>query len=146
MIVVLYGCLVALVISMALVLIRLQRGPGNLDRAIALDVITSASVGIVVVMMAVTGRIDPLPLLVVFTSVGFIGATTIARFSQAESISERRILTSEEAASVVEPEFDESDAPVHPDADDLSDDDELELAELDQAELDLAEPQAGEQR
>lgn len=133
MIYVLYASLVALVIGFGLVLIRLQRGPSNLDRAVAIDVITSATVGILVVVMALSGRIDLLPLLVVFTSVGFIGSTTIARFSQAESISERRILTPEEAARTPEPVFADNDEPVHPDADLDADEDELDGDETDQA-------------
>lgn len=119
MIYLLYGCLAALVVSMALVLFRLEKGPGNLDRAVALDVITSASVGVIVVVMALTGRIDLLPLLVIFTSIGFIGSTTIARFSQAESITERRILSPEEAAQAPEAVLDDEDAPVHPDIDEV---------------------------
>ena len=117
MIYVLYGCLAALVVAMGLVLFRLERGPGNLDRAVALDVITSASVGVIVVILALTGRIDLLPLLVIFTSIGFIGSTVIARFSQAESITERRILTPEEAEQAPEPVLADEDAPVHPDID-----------------------------
>lgn len=117
MIYVLYGCLVVLVVAMSLVLVRLQSGPTNLDRAVALDVITSATVGILVVTMALTGRVDLLPLLVVLASVGFISSTTIARFSQAEAISARRVLTPEEAARTPAPEFLDSDAPLHPDAD-----------------------------
>lgn len=110
----LYGCLAALMVAGVLVLFRLERGPGNLDRVVALDVITSASVGVVVVVMAISGRIDLLPLLVILTSVGFIGSTVVARFSQAESIGERRILTAQEAAR--EPEAVSADAasPAHP--------------------------------
>ncbi len=107
----LYGCLAALMVAGVLVLFRLERGPGNLDRVVALDVITSASVGVVVVVMAISGRIDLLPLLVILTSVGFIGSTVVARFSQAESIGERRILTAQEAAR--EPEA-VSASPAHP--------------------------------
>ncbi len=140
MIYVLYGCLVVLVTSLALVLVRLEHGPSNLDRAVALDVITSATVGILVVVMAVTGRVDLLPLLVVLTSVGFIGSTVIARFSQAESISDRRILTPEEAASLPEPDFDDTAEPVHPDADDLADDD------IERVDRGSVEPQVGEVR
>lgn len=142
MIWILYACLVMLVISLALVLIRLQRGPTNLDRAVAIDVITSACVGILVVIMAVTGRIDPLPLLVVLTSVGFIGSTTIARFAQVESIGEQRILTPEEAASEPEPEFDDEDAPLHPDFDELNDPTLVGLPLAGGVE----DPEAGEQR
>ena len=109
MIYVLYACLAAILVAMGLVLVRLERGPANLDRAVALDVITSASVGILVILMALTGRIDLLPLLVVFTSVGFISSTTIARFSPAESITERHILTPEEAARTEVPEFQDTE-------------------------------------
>lgn len=116
MIVALYGCLVILLVAAGLALVRLQRGPSNLDRVVALDVITAVVVGLLVVVMALTGRIDLLPLLVVFASVGFITTTTIARFSQAEAISERRILSADEAAHLGETEFGDSDAPVHPDA------------------------------
>ena len=119
MIYVLYACLAAILVAMGLVLVRLERGPANLDRAVALDVITSALVGILVILMVPTGRIDLLPLLVVFTSVGFISSTTIARFSPAESITERHILTPEEAARTEVPEFQDTDAPVHPDADEI---------------------------
>ena len=122
MIVTLWICFAALVIGMGLVLIRLEIGPTNLDRAVALDVITASAVGIVVVLMALTGRVDLLPLLVVLTSVGFIGSTTIARFSQAESISDRRVLTAEEAARAARPQLADDDASVHPDVSDDEDD------------------------
>ena len=68
MIVTLWICFAALVIGMGLVLIRLEIGPTNLDRAVALDVITASAVGIVVVLMALTamGRsIEMIPLPVV---------------------------------------------------------------------------------
>ncbi len=110
-------CFAVLVVSMGIVLVRLERGPSNLDRAVALDVITAASVGIVVVLMAITGRVDLLPLLVVLASVGFIGSTTIARFSRAESIGESQLLSAEEAARADEIELADDDEPVHADAD-----------------------------
>ncbi|MGB3955933.1 MAG: monovalent cation/H+ antiporter complex subunit F [Brooklawnia sp.] len=116
---VLYACLAGILVGMGVVIVRLQKGPSNLDRAVALDVITSAVVGTVVITMALTGRVDLLPLLVVFSSVAFISSTTIARFSQAEAISERRILTPAEAAAEGEPRFSDTDAPVHPDADEI---------------------------
>ncbi|GAA2180801.1 hypothetical protein GCM10009785_13160 [Brooklawnia cerclae] len=121
MITVLYICLGALVVAMALVLVRLERGPSNLDRAVGLDVMTSAAVGIVVVVMALTGRVDLLPLLVVFAAVGFLGSTVIARFSQAEAIGEGRMLSREEVAAIPESMLDEAAPPVHPDAEDEED-------------------------
>ncbi len=120
MVYVLYVCLALLVAGMVVVLVRLQVGPTNLDRAVALDVLTASIVGILIVVMALTGRIDLLPLLVVLTSVGFISTTVIARFSQVESISDRRVLTAMESELTPEPEFSDSDAPVHPDAFDLA--------------------------
>ena len=125
---ILWICFAALVISMGMVLIRLERGPSNLDRAVALDVITASSVGLVVVIMAMTGRVDLLPLLVVLTSVGFIGSTTIARFSRAESIGERRLLSAEEVARSSEPELADDDEPVHPDADEQHDADDTDAS------------------
>lgn len=122
MIVVLWICFAVLIVSMGLVLVRLEAGPTILDRAVALDVITAASVGVVVVLMAFSGRVDLLPLLVVLASVGFIGSTALARFSRAESVSERRIMSKEEAAHAEELELSDDDAPVHPDADDIEDD------------------------
>lgn len=130
MIYVLYATLVLLVAGTIVVLVRLQKGPTNLDRAVALDVLTALIVGILVVTMALTGRVDLLPLLVVLTSVGFISSTVIARFSQAESISERRVLSVEESEQTPEPEFDDDDAPVHPDADDISGDDPADHADI----------------
>lgn len=121
MIAVLYACLGALIVAMALVLVRLERGPSNLDRAVALDVMTAVAVGIVVVIMALTGRIDLLALLVAFAAVGFLGSTAIARFSQAEAIGEGRMLSREESAATPEPELDEQAPPVHPDSDDEED-------------------------
>lgn len=130
MIYVLYATLVLLVAGTIVVLVRLQKGPTNLDRAVALDVLTALIVGILVVTMALTGRVDLLPLLVVLTSVGFISSTVIARFSQAESISERRVLSVEESEQTPEPEFDDDDAPVHPDADDISGDESADHADI----------------
>lgn len=117
MIVALYVCLVMMGVAAALALVRLQRGPTNLDRVVALDVITAATVGILVVVMALHRRIDLLPLLVVFSSIGFIGTTVVARFSPAESISARRFLSEDEADRLLTPEFDDHDEPLHPDAD-----------------------------
>lgn len=118
---ILYAVLAILFLSFAIVLVRLVQGPTNMDRAVGLDVITSACVGIIVVVMAITGRIDLMPLLVVFTSIGFISSTTIARFSQVNTIGDSHIMTKEESEANPEPEFDEEDAPVHPDADDSDD-------------------------
>lgn len=116
MIYLLYASLAMLIIAFFAVLWRLQRGPSNMDRAVALDVISSASIGISVVVMAITGRIDLLPVLVVFASVGFISSTSIARFWRVD-----------ETHNFDDPDLidslDDDDEDVHPDDED---DDEIE--------------------
>lgn len=92
--------LVILVVAAGLALVRLQRGPTNLDRAVALDVVTSITIGVVVIIAAAEYRLDLLPLLVVLTSVGFMSSTAIARFARRETPEECRILTPAEAAAL----------------------------------------------
>lgn len=97
-------CLGVLVVAAGLALVRLQRGPTNLDRAVALDIVTAITIGVLVVISAAEHRTDLLPLLVVFTSVGFLSSTAIARFARREDPEERRILTPAEAAALDEQE------------------------------------------
>lgn len=100
MTILLASCLGVLVVAAGISLIRLQRGPTNLDRAVALDVVTAITIGIVIVVSAWQRRLDLLPLLVVLTSVGFLSSTVIARFSRKETLEERRILTPQEVAAL----------------------------------------------
>ncbi len=76
---------IALLVASALTpLLRLWRGPTTYDRAVALDVVAAAAVGLVVVAMAITRSIELLGLLVVLASVSFVSSTTIARFATSE--------------------------------------------------------------
>ncbi len=84
-------------IALILSLIRLERGPSTADRAVALDVTTAASMGILLTIIAMGNRIDLLPLVIVISAIGFITSTTIARFVTRDSDAESRILTWQEA-------------------------------------------------
>lgn len=112
-------CLLTLGLAGALALLRVERGPSMLDRAVALDITTSVVLGAVAVVSAAYDRTDLLAVLVVLTIVGFVGSVAVARFSAAESADEARLLTREEveAALAAQRELSDEDAPVHdPDA------------------------------
>lgn len=115
MIVVYVICLVALVAAAGLVLIRVERGPSMLDRAIALDVVTAALIGFIAVYSVAADRSDLLPIMAALALVGFISTVTISRFVAFESTAERHILTAaelEELGNRVERLADDA-APVH---------------------------------
>ncbi len=84
MIYVLWTSLIILGVAMLLVLIAVLRGPTSMERAISLDVLTSAIICTTVVIMVIHGRTELAPLLVVLAAVGFVSSTAIARFVPAE--------------------------------------------------------------
>lgn len=109
-------CGVLFFLSALAVIIRVSIGPSMLDRMIAVDLLTSIILGSVAVISAVTGRTDLLPVLVVLAIVGFIGSTTIARFSAHEPTADKRILSKDEVARILEDERvrdDDDDEEVH---------------------------------
>lgn len=78
---------VAAVVSLALIgagavatAVRLARGPGTPDRAVATDVLVTAVMAGVLVGVTVTGETTGVPLLVVLALLGFVGSSTLARF------------------------------------------------------------------
>ena len=89
-------CFVLLSISALLALVRIEKGRSMLDRMLALDIMTAIVLGSVILVAAATGRDDVIPVAIVLSLVGFVGAVTIARFAAAESADEARILTAEE--------------------------------------------------
>lgn len=91
---------VMLVAALVLVLRRVEAGPSVLDRVVGLDVLVSTMLAGFVLYAAWTGRLDFLPVMVVLSLVGFVGAVTIARFVAAESEEEARILTPQEVADL----------------------------------------------
>lgn len=109
-----------LVVALFLSLYRLGAGPSPMDRALSLDVVTAASIGLVVVVMSMTGRIDLLPLLVVLSLVGFIGSTTIARFNSRDTAEDSRLLSEEEVRALLVQEERERDDELGIDPDEVA--------------------------
>lgn len=87
-----------LLVGVVLVVRRVELGPSVLDRVVALDVLVSTLLAGFALYAAWTDRTDLLPIMVVLSLVGFVGAVTVARFVAVESEDEGRILTREEAA------------------------------------------------
>ena len=86
-----------------------------LDRAVAMDVVTAALIqGVAILTVARSSR-ELVPIIAALALVGFIATVTIARFAAAESSEDKRILTREELAQILEQEeqFDDDAAPVH---------------------------------
>ena len=77
------GALIACAAILAV--IRLEKGPSMLDRAVAFDVLTVTIVAAVAVEAALTRRTESIPILVVLSLVGFVGSVAIARFAAKDS-------------------------------------------------------------
>ncbi|GEC02673.1 cation:proton antiporter [Streptomyces spinoverrucosus] len=76
---VLYDSVLAVVAAAGLLtLLRLVRGPGALDRIMALDVLATMIIAGTAVGMAARGDPTPLPVLVVLALLAFIGSVTAA--------------------------------------------------------------------
>ena len=115
---------VMLVAAAVLLLRRVEAGPSVLDRVVGVDVIVSTILAGLVLYSAWTGRIDFVPVMVVLSLVGFVGAVSLARFVAAESEEEARILTPQEVAEIEQLQeaiIDAADAQVssEPEVDDL---------------------------
>ncbi|GIF01053.1 monovalent cation/H+ antiporter complex subunit F [Paractinoplanes rishiriensis] len=67
--------------AVALVLVKIVRGPTTLDRIVAVDVLLAVVVGAIAAEAAWTRDATSLPILVVLSILGFIGSVTVARFS-----------------------------------------------------------------
>ncbi|MBM7824289.1 multisubunit Na+/H+ antiporter MnhF subunit [Arcanobacterium pluranimalium] len=74
-------CAGMLVVSAVFVLVRVAKGPTTLDRMVAVDMMTAIFVGACALLAAHTRRLDLLPVFIVLSIVGFLGSTTLARFS-----------------------------------------------------------------
>jgi multicomponent Na+:H+ antiporter subunit F len=82
MTVVLAACLVLLTSAAVLLVIRMALGPTMLDRVIALDVLVAVMICGLGVEAAVNRHTTTLPILVVFSLVGFVGSVSMARFTR----------------------------------------------------------------
>lgn len=96
-------------------LVRIEKGPSTLDRAVATDVITASVVALLALLIAQTESAAYVPMLVVIALVGFLTTVTIARFTSVEKSDEARILTREEHAQLLarEAQLPDDAAPVH---------------------------------
>lgn len=99
MTVVVIVCSVLLAAGAVAALVRVERGPSTLDRAVALDVLVATMIAGVGVFAAWHRRADVVPVLVVLSLVGFVGSTAIARFSAVDPEAEGRARTREEVAT-----------------------------------------------
>ena len=63
-------------------LVRLIVGPTALDRAIAVDVVTAAVIGTVIVLIAWWSRTELMVLLIVFALTAFFSTVTVSRFQR----------------------------------------------------------------
>ncbi|HWS58422.1 MAG TPA: monovalent cation/H+ antiporter complex subunit F [Actinotalea sp.] len=83
-----------------LALVRVERGPSMLDRAVALDTVTIVMVCAIALEAAWSRRTDTVPILAALALVGFIGSVTIARFAAVEPEGEGRVLSRQEVAAL----------------------------------------------
>ncbi|WP_229401191.1 monovalent cation/H+ antiporter complex subunit F [Micromonospora okii] len=85
MIVVLATALTVLLsVTALLALVRMYRGPSLLDRVVAADVLLNTMLGAVGAEAAVNRHATTLPVLVVLSLLGFVGAVSLARFAARE--------------------------------------------------------------
>ena len=82
MTVVLAACLALLTTAATLLVIRMALGPTMLDRVIALDVLVAVLICGLGVEAAFNRHTTTLPILVVFSLVGFVGSVSMARFTR----------------------------------------------------------------
>jgi multicomponent Na+:H+ antiporter subunit F len=90
-------CGVLLSAGAVLSVYRIWAGPGMVDRAAALDLLTATLIAGIAVEAAVARRTDTIPIMLAVALLGFLGSITISRFAAREPESERRILTPAEA-------------------------------------------------
>ncbi|MFY1690874.1 monovalent cation/H+ antiporter complex subunit F [Plantactinospora sp. WMMB782] len=78
--------LVALLLSSAaaLALFRVVRGPALLDRVVAAEVLISIMIGALGAEAAVNRHATTLPILIVLSSLGFVGSVALVRFAAGE--------------------------------------------------------------
>ena len=77
-VVVVAAVLVACAALMALV--RVERGPTMLDRALGLDLFTASLVCAIAIEAVWSRRTETVPILLAFSLVGFVGSVVISRF------------------------------------------------------------------
>ncbi|GIG86719.1 monovalent cation/H+ antiporter complex subunit F [Plantactinospora endophytica] len=78
--------IVAVLLSIAatLALARVVRGPALLDRVVAAEVLISIMIGALGAEAAVNRHATTLPILLVLSSLGFVGSVALVRFAAGE--------------------------------------------------------------
>jgi len=99
MLVAVIAAAVLVAVAALLALVRVERGPSMLDRAVALDTLTITLVGAIAVEAVWSRRTETIPILVALSMVGFVGSVTMARFAAKEPEDEGRVRTPEEVAA-----------------------------------------------
>ena len=77
-----YAAAIAILITMALALVRAIKGPTVFDRVLSLNMIGTKTVLLISVMCFLTGRTDFLDLALLYSLMNFIGMVALLRFSQ----------------------------------------------------------------
>lgn len=90
---------VLVAVAALLALVRVERGPSMLDRAVALDTLTVTLVCAIAIEAIWSRRTETIPILVALSMVGFVGSVTMARFAAKEPEDEGRVRTPEEVAA-----------------------------------------------
>ena len=72
--------LCVLVVAMALVVVRLARGPSLADRVVALDVLAAIAIGFIGAYVVATGATALLDAALVLALVAFVATAAFARF------------------------------------------------------------------
>jgi multicomponent Na+:H+ antiporter subunit F len=80
MIVVFVVAAVLVAVAALLALVRVERGPSMLDRALGIDLLASSLVGVIAIEAAWLRRTETIPILVALSLVGFVGSVVLARF------------------------------------------------------------------
>ncbi|GAA4723676.1 hypothetical protein GCM10023216_11660 [Isoptericola chiayiensis] len=84
MLVVVAVAAVLVAVAALLALVRIERGPSMLDRALGLDLLAAALVGVIAIEAAWLRRTETIPILVALSLVGFVGSVAISRFAARE--------------------------------------------------------------
>lgn len=75
-------CVAMLGAAAMLLVVRIARGPTNLDRALALDALVAVTMGGLIIEAAAHRHTSTLPVLVVLSLLAFVGSVSIARFTR----------------------------------------------------------------
>jgi multicomponent Na+:H+ antiporter subunit F len=78
-----------LVVAMAIVVVRLARGPSLADRVVALDVLAAVAIGFVATYVVGTGATTLLDAALVLALVAFVATVAFARFVEHRSSPEK---------------------------------------------------------